>query len=362
MSEEMLLARPRLREGVRLGPAVRSGPDLVHNVKEPVSGRYFQVGPREYFIMARLDGATSLAEIDRAYAEVFQRRLTDGHWAQILGTLGRRGLLTGRPASSSAAPAAERPNGLLYRRRPLVNPERLFAVLTPRLRWLFSAYAVVPLLAAVVAMEAAVLAQAGDLWASVSRLWAEMPAALAGVFAAIWVTVAVHEVAHGLTATRYGASATEIGIVWRFPVLAPYCRVNDILFLARRHRVYVAFSGMFGGLIALLPVAIAWPFLSGTAADLAGVALLFGSLSGLSNLVPFLRLDGYAMLNHALGMRDLQGESTAYVWRRLRRDPALAPHPRQLVTVYVTYVACAVLAGLMWVSWVVLWAIQALVS
>ncbi|WP_432926548.1 M50 family metallopeptidase [Microbispora sp. CA-135349] len=350
-------ARPRLREGVRLGPAVRSGPTLVHSVKEPVSGRYFQIGPSEFFIMARLDGVTTLAEIDRQYAVEFRRRLTDDHWAHILGTLGRRGLLSGSEPPQAPAPEQRR-RSLLYVRLPVVAPERWLGRLEPRLRPLFSPYAVVPLLVAVVGMEIAVLARAGDLWGATTRLGEGRPLVLAAVLLGVWLTVAVHEVAHGLTGTHFGGTATEIGVVWRFPMLAPYCRVNDIVFMARRHRVYVAFSGMFAGLVVLLPVAIAWPLLGGTAADAAGSALLLGSLSGLINLLPFFRLDGYAMLNHALGMRDLQGESLAYVRGLLRRDRALPPYPRGQTRIYVIYVTCAALACVAWVCWIVLWTVR----
>jgi putative peptide zinc metalloprotease protein len=117
--------------------------------------------------------------------------------------------------------------------------------------------------------------------------------------------------------------------------------------------VYTSFAGMFGHLLALPPFLAGWLLCAdgGLPRGVAAATLLFGSVAALSNAVPFLRLDGYHMLNHALGMTDLAGEANRF-WRALlrRSDPAgLAGYPRADRWIYGVYGAASagfsVLAG-----------------
>jgi putative peptide zinc metalloprotease protein len=173
----------------------------------------------------------------------------------------------------------------------------------------------------------------------------------------------LHEFAHGVTCRHFGGVVTEIGLSWRFPMLVPYCRTDDIvLFRQRRARVGTAFAGVFVSLLALVPVA-AWWWLAGDGAlgrpFLAGL-LLFGSGAAAISLLPILRSDGYVMLTHALNIADLRRESSRF-WRlRLsRRDPAarerLSTYPPRDSRTYALYGIAALLlllsayCALMWV-------------
>lgn len=363
-------ACPRLRGDVVLGPAVRSGAVLVHNVKDPAAGKYYQIGPREYFVMTRLDGRTPLDRIGLEYAAEFHRRLGEEQWRQILSTLARRRLLTGTedPAAPPGGPpaatgVAERT--LLNARVALFDPQRFFDRMLPILGFMFSAYVVVPALCAIAGLQVLVVARAGTLAGESRQLW-DAPVAGLAVLLFLWLSVAVHEAAHGLTATNFGGASTEIGILWRFPILAPYCRVSDVLLFKRRwHRVCTAFAGVYTSLLLLLPVAPLWMLApDGSALRHATAALLlFGSLSAIANFIPFLQLDGYFMLNHALGMQNLRSESYRYVKLRIRflrhrdNDSArrLKTYPRGVKATYGLYGAGSVLFGAALVCWFAYW-------
>ncbi|RFS83513.1 hypothetical protein D0T12_20960 [Actinomadura spongiicola] len=370
--EALAAARPRLRDDIVLGPAVRSGPVLVHNVKDPVVGRYYQIGPREYFVMSRLDGSTSLEEIGVEYAAEFRRRLGDEQWRQILSTLAARRLLTGTEAPAGAAdgasavpgPAAEPDKRtLLNARVALLDPQRFFDRILPYLRPLFSAPFVVPALLAVAGLMVMVVVEAGTLAGEAKRLW-EAPAAGVTVALILWLSVAVHEVAHGLTATHFGGGSSEIGVLWRFPVLAPYCRVSDVLLFRRRwHRVCTAFAGVFASLLVLLPVVPLY-FLApedGVLRHAAAALLLFGTFSAVANFIPFLQLDGYFMLNHALGMQNLRVESYTFLklWighvRRRDGAAALERYPRRTKIAYALYGVGSVIFGAVLACWFAIW-------
>lgn len=348
--------RPRLRPEVVLGPAQRRGEDVVHHVKDPVSGRFYRVGPREYFLLSRMDGRRSVDELGAAYAEAFGRRLGPESWQQLFAMLHRRHLLAGVTDGETPAPppAAEVRRSLLHARFPLFDPDRLFARVGPRLAVLFRPGFVVPALCAVFALAGYVVYDWSRL---VDVVFAEdrrgvLPTVL-GVLVA-WSLVFVHECAHGLTCWHFGGRVREIGLLWRFPVLAPYCRVDDVVLLPPGRRVATAFAGVFSTMLALLPFAAVWA-LAPTGHllhGLAGAVLLFGTVSAGLNLVPFLRLDGYYMLTHALNLVDLRAETYRFYGRLLRGGPrAVGGYPRRDRVVYALYglatVGCGVTVGVL---------------
>lgn len=332
-----LAARPRLRPEVVLGPAVRRGGQTVHHMKDTRTGRFFQIGPRELFIISRLDGHATLAKIGTEYATVYGRHLGGRGWHQILGLLATRRLLTGTAdddelaeiAESTAAArrATDRRAGWWRRRIRLVDPDRLLGRVAPRLRVAFSPFFVLPAVVAITALEVFVATKFGTLRHEAERLW-ERPALGAAVVGWLWLGVAMHELAHGLASKHYGGTTREIGLIWLFPLLlAPYCKVEDvILFPRRRQRVYTAFAGVFTSLLLLLPIVPVWALAppGGGVRHMAAAILLFGSLAALVNLLPFFRLDGYFMLAHGLGMHNLSEESRRFLAARMlarRRRP-----------------------------------------
>lgn len=332
MTADLSEQRLRLRPGVRVGRLLRSGDDIVCYVKDPRSADYLRVGPRESFLLERLDGSRTLAEISEEYDREFHRRLSDAHWRQLLGALHGRDLIASGPDSGSgyddragadggsvAVPVAASPRSrrsLLRVAVPLVNPDRFLGVLVGRLGLLFHPAVVGAALLAVVLTELLVLTHLGTLWHDLRHNASRglyVPAAMA----VSWIVVALHELAHGLVCKRYGGNVPEIGVIWRFPLVAPYCRVDDVVvFRRRRHAVYTALAGVFTGLVAITPFAVVWLLApqGGPARGLAASVLLLGSVTAVVNLAPFLQLDGYFAVNHALGMADLRRGSQRF-WR-----------------------------------------------
>lgn len=323
----MANARPTLRVGVALGRAHRRGAAVVHHVKDAETGWFYRVGPREHAILSLMDGTRTVAEIGDEYALRFGRRLGPDHWRQLFTMLGTRQLLAdgvspqALDALRQAREADEnRARSVLRRRLPLVRPAAFFARVAPRLGAVFSPWFVVPALLAVVTLEVFVLGNIGRLRADIAAgpgLWAY----LAPSIVVTWLLLVLHEGAHGLTCTRFGGTAGELGVMWRFPLVAPYCKTDDVVLMARRHGVATAFAGVFANLVALLPFAAGYWLASpgGFARGFCAAVLLFGSVSALINLVPFVQLDGYHMINNALGTLDLRGETYRF-WGALVRD------------------------------------------
>lgn len=342
-------ARPRVRRDITVGPALMRGGTAIHVLKDPVSGTMMTVGEKEHFIISRLDGDRTLAEVTTEYGAEFGRRLDDRAWSGIMTTLADRSLLEGGPPPEPAEPASgrQRPT-LFYVRLPLARPGPWLERTLTWMGWAFSPAFVLPVLAAAVLACAAVALNLGPLFEAVA-LFRKTPWAGVLAVAVLWGVLALHELGHGLAAVRFGARVGDIGIGWRFPLLTPYCAVEEVQLLPARKRVYIAFAGVFVSLL-VLPLALVFWVLApeGSGAHVfASVLLLFGTVAALANFVPFFRLDGYSMLNHALGTENLARDSTDHVLNGLRErvkgsDRGRPRPPRSIRIAYVAYAVSAV--------------------
>jgi putative peptide zinc metalloprotease protein len=359
---------PRLRPDVVLGPALRSGPDVVHHVKDAATGTYYRIGQREQFILRRMDGAHTLEDINAEYLGHYDRRLGDDSWRQIFTLLGQRQLLDGftDPAALArlkAATEAKRAvrNSWAQRRWVLLHPDEVCTRLDRRLGFAFGRAFAVPALLAVLALEVFVWWHAGTLAADAAhRTWWPVTVGLSLLL--LLVIAALHELGHGVACKHYGGEVTEIGFRWRFPMIDPYCRTDDIVLFHRRSaRVVTAFAGSFVTLLALLPVLAAWALTPGwqLGHSIAAGLLLFGSFGTIANLAPFLQLDGYAMLGHALDLADLRRECLTF-WRlrlgrqtpeRAQRVRAYSVRDRRIYTGYGISTVLVFGAGYVALTW-----------
>jgi ABC-type multidrug transport system ATPase subunit/Zn-dependent protease len=381
----LLELRPALRPGILVGPALTRGPAVLHLLKDPVTGVRMEVGAKEHFIIARLDGSRSLAEIGAEYAVRFGARLGDAQWQQVLRLLSARQLLAGggpavAPPTAQAAQSAPRSTLLSGRTRMVADAPALMDRLHAATAFARRRAVLLPLFAAAVAVLALVAVRFGELADQTGRLY-HQPVALAAVGCVLWVSLGLHELAHGLVARAYGLRVAEIGLQrhWGFMTYL-YCEVQDVQFLHRRaQQVAVAAAGAVMNLLFLAPFCVIWALLpdSAQAVPFFGGLLLLGTAMGLLNLLPLPPLDGYKALGYILATLQLATESrtflTVVVRSTLRRgagsqdsgagttgrpagparrtsviDPRarLRAYPTRLRIIYGAYAACCALLAL----------------
>ncbi|MFD6275876.1 metalloprotease [Streptomyces sp. NPDC060209] len=332
--------RPALRDGVRIGPPLLRGPRTVHLIRHPATGAVSEIGPKEHFVICRLDGTRNLDDLAPEYAARFGRRLAEESWNRLLGLLGTRGLLDGAPDPPPPAHAPPRP-GTFWRgtRRMVADADATTARLHLILRPLLHRAIQLPLLAAVLALMPALALHAGELIGGTAEL-IRQPVVLAAVALFLWFSITVHELAHGVAAQHYGGHVAEIGLRWRFPAAMLYCTVDDYLFIpGRRAKFVIAGAGAYINLVLLLPFGIWWYALpeDDPARPLLAGLLLLGSVQALSNLVPLPPLDGYRMLGHLLGTAHLAPETRTYLALRRTGSEATAAYPRRARLIYTAY-------------------------
>ncbi|MCX4676640.1 peptidase M50 [Streptomyces sp. NBC_01433] len=335
--------RPALRPRVLLSDALLYGSATVHLIKDTDSGTSFKVGTKEHFLIARMDGERSLKEIGEEYAAEYGRRLADANWQQILRLLGTRGLLAGSPAPASAedaASGAQPARGILRGSIRLVaDADATTARLHRAVGFLLAPGWLIPLLALVVAMEVVLAWRVGELLIAIRELFTN-PVLLTGAATLLWMSTALHELAHGVVARHYGGRVAEIGLRWRLPVVIMYCTVDNYLYLGSRwRRIGTAVAGAVMNLVFLLPFCALWlfaPLDDATHDALAGL-LLLGSVQAFAMLVPFPPLDGYKIASQLAGATGLAASAGTYLRLVTRRDPAAADYPRRARIAYTAY-------------------------
>jgi putative peptide zinc metalloprotease protein len=347
---QLLELRPQVRPELRISRPLRRGAAVVHLVRDPRAGRVMEIGVKERFLIGRLDGTRSLAEVGEEYAREFRARLGEAQWQQLLRLLHGRGLLTDAPTPAEGEPERPESSGVLAGRVKMVSdPPALLTRLHgltgfARTRWFLA------LLTALLTAElAGVAVRWGTLVDETARLL-HQPVALLAVGCLLWVSLALHELAHGLVGHRYGGRVTEIGLRWRLPMSYLYCEVEDVQFFARRReQVATALAGAVANLVFLLPFYPAWALLPerAQARPFLGGLLLLGVLTALANLLPLPPLDGYKVLGYAAASLRPATESRRFAGLLLRRDrAALRAYPRGLRWLYGGYaLACALLAA-----------------
>jgi hypothetical protein len=322
--------RPRLRREVIFGPELRKGWKTIHYVKDPYTRQFYRIGQKECYLLQQMDGSRSIAEIETNYRAHYGRQLDRGSWDRLFALIGQRQLLEDTMNPEELERLRERTlkrsrnsRRWLDARFPLTDPCRVLQRMTRVLGFAFRLPFLITASVSILFMEAWVLLHQSAIAHQMRVLSQSHWPRFWWVFGGIMLTSAVlHELGHGLACVRYGGEVHEMGIVFRYLCLFPYCEIDDVvLFSNRRHRVVVAFAGTFVSLLLMLPFLPAW-WLAAPGTPLkvmCAVVFTIYNVIALINLVPFVQLDGYFMLSQWLGIPELRQDSYGF-WKSALRQ------------------------------------------
>ena len=313
---------PALRDELSLhpGPASLDG-SPTWTIRDPVRNRYFRIGWAAFEALSRWGGAAgAVAEavraettIDMSVEEVVDiAKFLHGNQLTQVGSHGD----TMRLAEQAAAEQHSVFNWLLHHylffRIPLVRPDRFLGALLPLVSWLGSVWFR--------------WTTAGALFLGlmlVVRQWDVFTTTLVDTLSiggmvsygiALSFVKVIHELAHGLTAKRFGCRVPTMGLAFlvMWPVL--YTDVNETWTLSsRRQRLLVGAAGIMAELSVAAWATLLWAFLpEGPLRQGVFVLAAFTWVSSLAiNLSPFMRFDGYFLAMDALELPNLHPRAFA---------------------------------------------------
>src|SRR5262249_42238484 len=135
-----------------------------HVVKDQLTGRYFQLGEHESFLLLRLDGEMTAEQVCQAFSEQFNENFTPDDLNGFLTVADAQGLLVADPTpdfeesdaetisakqagQANSVPVTSMPNSMrqsiFFWRKPLFDPDRFFNYLCPKIWFVWTPYFVV---------------------------------------------------------------------------------------------------------------------------------------------------------------------------------------------------------------------------
>ncbi|MBI3886338.1 MAG: HlyD family efflux transporter periplasmic adaptor subunit [Opitutae bacterium] len=342
----MIATLPRLRDDLAFSQQTTAdGPVFV--VKDPCRDRFFRLPEEARFIAGQLDGATSLQTVCQRTEERFQTPLALDTLTAFIRHLDSAGLLANDDHSGRARPTRPRPRrfsgNLLYLRIRLLDPDRLLNRLAHPLRFFYTPAFLAVSAALIVAAVVTAVTNWDDVTANLPHLYqlANLPVILGIIF----LVIAGHEFAHGLTCKHFGGEVREIGFLLLYFQPALYCNVSDAwLFPKKSQLLWVGFAGPYFELFLWALATLAWR-LTDFETTVNLVAFIIMTSSGLKTLLnfnPLIKLDGYYLLGDWLEIPNLRRRSFALIGRALKRiggaeitnPPVLTARERRICLLY----------------------------
>ena len=193
-------------------------------------------------------------------------------------------------------------------------------------------------------------------WYDVLRASREVSAsALCILVLATLIVIGMHELAHAVVLIRLGGNPREFGFALVNFMPAFFCDTTELWRLPRRRdRVSVLLAGVYVNFLLGATALLAFKTLNPGSPAWRWTAM-FGVVNlGLAgfNLIPFLKVDGYLVLEAALSWPGLREDCTRYVWTlisgALRGNEAGKQCPTNRRLAYLTFgILCAMTPPLM---------------
>jgi putative peptide zinc metalloprotease protein len=289
-------------------------------IKEPDRRQFFRIGEVEYFIAAQLDGETPLTVVQHRAEEKFQAALPQEILAGFVRRLERAGLLESGRRSAERRRQRRVEGSLLYLRVRVCDPDRLLGWMARHLNFFYTPAFMVLSALTILGAVAVAMTNWEEAAQTLPRLY--QLSAIPVISLVIFLVIAAHEFAHGLTCKRLGGEVREMGFMLVYFQPALYCNVSDAwLFPEKSKRLWVGFAGPYFELFLWALCTIAWRLtdVETTINYLAFIVMTSSGIKTLFNFNPLIKLDGYYLLSDWLEIPNLRKRAFARAGAAIKR-------------------------------------------
>ncbi|EMI16889.1 peptidase, M50 family, partial [Rhodopirellula maiorica SM1] len=304
-------------------------------VKDPISMTYHRLRSDEYFILERLDGRSSLDDLQREYETNFHpQKVSHSQLNQLLFRFHQSGL-TVSDAANQALPLENRGrkeqrqkwlqqlSSLLFIRFPGIDPEPFLRRTYPWVRPLLSPTAMAIAVFLCVSAAIAFVARWDTFAAEFPTIgvWLRLDSLLI-LAAVIGGTKILHELGHAFVCKHFGGECHQIGPMLLVFTPALYCDTSDSWMLPNRfERAAVGLAGILTEVVLAAIATWIWIFTAeGMVHSIAmNVMLVCGISTVVFNANPLLRYDGYYVLSDLCDTANLAERSRRLLFAHLNR-------------------------------------------
>ena len=346
--QELML--PKLRSDIQLNeapPEPEGGP--AWTLYDPAANKYYKIGWLEFECLTRFEKCRTAKELILAMESETTLHPDEDEISALVNFLILHNLVftSGEGAAKHFGDEKARRekewwetilHGYLFFTIPLFKPQRFLEKTFPYVRPLFSKKFMIAS-AILFAYGVFLSLQRFDEFTTTFMNYFNIEGVILFLVATVVVKI-FHELGHAYTATKYGVPVNVMGIavMVMYPVL--YSETTNAWKLqSRRHRVYIAASGVMTEFVLASVALILWHVLTpGIAQSLCFMIAVVSLLASLVvNLNPLMRFDGYYLFSDIVGVDNLQDRSFAFAKWKLRRylwgwqdePPEIIPPERQ---------------------------------
>lgn len=167
---------------------------------------------------------------------------------------------------------------------------------------------------------------------------------VAGIYISIYfLSSVVHELGHYLTCLYFGGKPGKIGIGIYMVTPVLYANLNDLWRLSVKKRNIINFAGMYFQSLFLLVFAFIAIVIQ---QKIAFTICCLGSFLTLLNLFPFVKFDGYWIINDYLETNNLISKASIYLLDLTRVKSAPCPYQSKIKVKNIIFKVYSILFGL----------------
>jgi putative peptide zinc metalloprotease protein len=287
-------------------------------LKDPVSGRYFRIEEEERKVIGLLDGSRTPEDVlsaVKADLDVDLEEIED-----FVRVLDDHFFLESRRPEAPSRPVAQGSSIFNFRVR-LVNPERVVDVLARYLGFAVSAPALLLALSLILLAIYLTVSEPGVFREQAALM--KQPLSILLLYAVASVLMTLHELGHAIACRKFKGRVREMGFLLLYFIPCFYTDVSDIyLMKSRSQRMAVILAGPLTELTlwSVFTIAYVCHPRGGALSTFFFLAMLAsGAKSLLMNFNPFIKMDGYYLLEELLGVVNLMERSGARLARAASR-------------------------------------------
>ena len=330
LPQELML--PRLRGDIQLNeapPEPEGGPSWT--LYDPAANKYYKIGWMEFECLTRFKECVTGKELLSKLAAETTLRPEEEQIAALVAFLIHHNLVQTAGEGVSTHFGNEKAkrqkewwetilHGYLFFTIPLFKPQRFLERTFPYIRFLFTRQFMTAV-GVLFAYGVFLSIQRFDEFTHTFLNYFNIEGVILFLVATTLVKI-VHELGHAYTATKYGVPVSVMGIavMVMYPML--YSETTNAWKLQnRRHRVYIAASGVMAEMVLASVALVLWHILvPGLAQSLCFMVAVVSLMASLAvNFNPLMRFDGYYLFSDIVGVDNLQDRSFAFAKWKLRR-------------------------------------------